>query len=90
MQGWNKNNMSVNQIFLISQKKSHLNEKLPTLATKAKLKAEKDEIVKLETFDLSYFMVFVCLSTNIQFVIVKKRQRHWLCYWLEIKTFIWI
>ena len=34
---------------------SGLDKKLPTLATKADLKAEQDKIVKLQVFDSSYF-----------------------------------
>ena len=30
---------------------------METLATKTELKAEQDKIVKLETYDLSYFLV---------------------------------
>ena len=38
-------------------KYSDVMTKLATLATKAQLKAEKDKIVKLQTFDLSYSVV---------------------------------
>ena len=37
-------------------KNSDLSTRLGTLAAKAELKAEKDKIVKLQTFDLSYFL----------------------------------
>ena len=33
-----------------------MNTKLATLATEAELKAEQDKIVKLETYDLSFFL----------------------------------
>ena len=36
-------------------KNSDLNTKLATLATKTKLKAEQDKIVKLQAFDSTYF-----------------------------------
>ena len=36
-------------------KNSDLNIKLATLATKAQLKAEQDEIVRFQVFDSSYF-----------------------------------
>ena len=36
-------------------KKSELNIKLVTLATKAELKAEQEQMVKLQTYDLRYF-----------------------------------
>ena len=36
-------------------KKFKRNTKLATLATKGELKAEKDKIAKVETFDLNYF-----------------------------------
>ena len=36
-------------------KKSDLSIKLATLATKAKLQAEQDQIVKLKAFESSYF-----------------------------------
>ena len=43
-------------------KNSHIYAKLSTLATKAELKGEQDKVVKLETFDSSYFMVILfCL-----------------------------
>ena len=32
-----------------------LDKKVATLATKAELKAEQDKIIKLQTFDSSYF-----------------------------------
>ena len=35
---------------------SDLNKKIEILAKKAELKAEQDKIVKLETYDLSYFL----------------------------------
>ena len=35
---------------------SNLNENIKTLATKSKLKAEQDKIVKLQEFDSSYFI----------------------------------
>ena len=43
-------------------KNSDFITKLSTLATKAELKAEQDKIVKLQTFDLSYFLskTFFC------------------------------
>ena len=34
---------------------SDLNTKLATLVTKSKIKIEKDKIMKLQAFDLSYF-----------------------------------
>ena len=34
---------------------SDLNEKIKTLATKAELKPEKDEILKFQVFDSNYF-----------------------------------
>ena len=37
-------------------KLSALNTKIATLATKAELKSKQNEIVKLETHDLSYFL----------------------------------
>ena len=37
-------------------KNSDLNKKLETLPTKAELKAEQDELVKLQTHNLSYFL----------------------------------
>ena len=37
-------------------KDSDLNAKTATLATKAKLKSRQDKIVKLQTYDLSYFL----------------------------------
>ena len=68
-------------------KNSDLNTKFLSLAIKAKLKAEQDEIAKLQVFDRSYFhghiyfmmMVFknVYLSANNWYVRVKK-QGHWL------------
>ena len=36
--------------------KSDLNTKLVTLTTKAELKAEQDKIVRLKTYDSSYFV----------------------------------
>ena len=36
--------------------KFDLNNKLVTLATKTELKAEQDKIVKLKTYELSYFL----------------------------------
>ena len=45
---------------MITQKKlvneSNLNKNIETLATKARLKAEQDKILKLETYDLSLFI----------------------------------
>ena len=35
---------------------SDLNKKIETLATKAELNAEQDKLVKLETYDLNYFL----------------------------------
>ena len=86
---------------LMGDKNSDWNTKLATLATKAELKAEQDEIMKLEAFDWSYFHgKFLFGDDGFQNVLIyqptfntlelKKRQRHWLCYWLEIKRFIWI
>ena len=40
---------------LILVKNSDLNTKFSSLATKAEVKAEQDEIVKLQVFDRSYF-----------------------------------
>ena len=37
-------------------KKSELNIKLATLATKAELKTEQEQMVKLQTYDLRYFV----------------------------------
>ena len=36
--------------------KPGLNTKLTTIATKAELKAEQDKIIKLQKYDLSYFL----------------------------------
>ena len=41
------------EIILISD----LNKKVPTLGTKAELKAEQNKITKLEAFDSNYFRV---------------------------------
>ena len=35
---------------------SDLNKKIETLATKAELNGEQDKLVKLETYDLNYFL----------------------------------
>ena len=45
-------------------KNSGLSTKLATLATKAEIKAEQDKIVKLKTFDLSYFLDIFFLSDD--------------------------
>ena len=37
-------------------KDSDINTKLVTLATKSELKSDQEKIVKLQTFDLSYFL----------------------------------
>ena len=46
----------VNQSYIYNLvKHSDLNTKLATLAIKVELKAEQDKIVKLQTYDYSYF-----------------------------------
>ena len=45
----------INLIFSNPVKKSDLNTKLATLATKTGLKAKQDEIVKLQAFHSSFF-----------------------------------
>ena len=67
--------------------------KLTKLTTKAELKLAQDKIEKLQAFDSCYFhgkKIFgddgfqnmsVCQPTI-------KRQRHQLCYWLNMKRFI--
>ena len=63
-------------------KDSDLNAKTATLATKAKLKSRQDKIVKLQTYDLSYFLgnygfqnMFVYQPT-LDTLELKKRQGH--------------
>ena len=60
-------------------KNSDLHTKLATLATKAKLKAEQDKTVKLQTYHLRYFLgKRWWFSEYVWYVRVKNGQKPWL------------
>ena len=56
MQRKNKKNWSANLLLLVLKKNFDLIIKLATLVTKAELKTEQDKTMKLQTYDLSYFL----------------------------------
>ena len=60
-------------------KNSDLHTKLATLATKAKLKAEQDKTVTLQTYHLRYFLgKRWWFSEYVWYVRVKNGQKPWL------------
>ena len=56
MQRKNKKNWSANLLLLVLKKNFDLIIKLATLVTKAELKTEQVKTMKLQTYDLSYFL----------------------------------
>ena len=61
-------------------KNSDLSTRLGTLAAKAELKAEKDKIVKLQTFDLSYFLgkFFLVMIAFRLCLFINQHLMHWI------------